>query len=259
MKLANNMKESNPTDDGPAETTMGAAAPAPAPAPAPTGAGVQTKKDSESFEDFWKANCSMWAQLALILFYVGTLSLLVAILIFVWAQFSITYKQSSAAFVAIGLIALSIAVGTILVIWFSLQDQSDLVKIKSYREDNAVANTGHTNLINGHEIHRDLESTGGNNIGSGSTGIRCDFSCGNAVAEVVEEKEGDHTICFAPPVRVSSSSERSVLDGDSVDYSDFLLRQKSYPIIYNDNPLAPTLKFSEDVDLEEFKDNNTLL
>eukprot|EP01036_Dinobryon_divergens_P026458 gene26457-35116_t len=221
MKLANNWKAPNPSEGSPVEMPA-TEPPPPAAAATTTTTGQQIKKnEGESFEEFWKANCSKWAILALILFYAGTLALLVAILIFVWAQFSITYKQRSAAYIAIVLIALSIAGGMVLVIWL----------------DNACCGTN--------QIQEDPDSSnhGGRHTGS---------SVANGDEE---EKEGGRNFSFnSPPVGMQPA-----LQGDSVEYADFLLRQKSYPIIYDNNPLARTSKSAEDIDLEEFKDNSTLL
>lgn len=217
MKLANNWKASNPSEDSPVEMPAAEAPPPPAVPPPVAATGPQIKKnEGESFEEFWKANCSRWAILALILFYAGTLALLVAILIFVWAQFSITYKQRSAAYIAISLIALSITGGTVLVIWFRSQDIVD--------EKSEVPGTN--------QIQEDLDISNHGGRYTGSSVANLDD----------EEKEGG-----------------PALQGDSVEYTDFLLRQKSYPIIYDNNPLARTSKSAEDIDLEEFKDNSTLL
>jgi hypothetical protein len=64
-----------------------------------------------SFGEFWEDECKFWADLATLLFYGGAFTLLVAIIIFMWATFFTRYQSLTAAMLAVLLIGLSIVVG----------------------------------------------------------------------------------------------------------------------------------------------------
>lgn len=78
-----------------------------------------------SFEVFWQKTCLHWAKLAVFCFYFGTLTLLLAILVFTFAQFSIVYANPPAAYVAVGLIIAAIVIGFILVLVIQWEDKRD--------------------------------------------------------------------------------------------------------------------------------------
>eukprot|EP00597_Dinobryon_sp_UTEXLB2267_P017903 CAMPEP_0201095454 /NCGR_PEP_ID=MMETSP0812-20130820/4187_1 /ASSEMBLY_ACC=CAM_ASM_000668 /TAXON_ID=98059 /ORGANISM="Dinobryon sp., Strain UTEXLB2267" /LENGTH=186 /DNA_ID=CAMNT_0047348963 /DNA_START=486 /DNA_END=1046 /DNA_ORIENTATION=+ len=81
-----------------------------------------------SFQSFWRDKCRFWAILALFFFYFGTLFLVVAIIIFMWAQFYLIYGNYASAVVAAALICLAIGVGIFALVVFHWQDGKRLFK-----------------------------------------------------------------------------------------------------------------------------------
>lgn len=68
-----------------------------------------------SFEDFWRVHCQVYAKVALRMFYLGMVSLLVALAILMYAKLEHTYRNTTAALVFVSFIFLSI-VGTVYVL-----------------------------------------------------------------------------------------------------------------------------------------------
>ena len=84
-----------------------------------------------SFEQFWRESCKFWADIAILFFYAGTANLLLAIMIYMWAEFFITYKSPVGAVIAVVFIGVSLVVGIILAIYLRQNDNySRGVKLK---------------------------------------------------------------------------------------------------------------------------------
>ena len=69
----------------------------------------------KSFEDFWSSSCGFWADAAISFFYLGTVTLLLAILIWMWSFFLLNYNSFAGALIAVVLILLSLVAGLYLV------------------------------------------------------------------------------------------------------------------------------------------------
>lgn len=63
---------------------------------------------NKSFNDFWHEKCKWWADVATSMFYLGTYSMLIALMIFMWSTFDITYGSPESASVAVILIGVSV-------------------------------------------------------------------------------------------------------------------------------------------------------
>ena len=85
----------------------------------------QLYSEGDSFEQFWNNHCSKLSTAAMTCFFCGTITLLVAILIFMWATFSITYKNVTAAALSVGIIIVSIVVSVWAWIIFRKTDLND--------------------------------------------------------------------------------------------------------------------------------------
>ena len=84
-----------------------------------------------SFEQFWRESCKFWADIAILFFYAGTANLLLAIMIYMWAEFFITYKSPVGAVIAVVFIGVSLVVGILLAIYLRQNDNySRGVKLK---------------------------------------------------------------------------------------------------------------------------------
>ena len=64
-----------------------------------------------SFKDFWIESCKFWWDLAILFFYAGSLNLLLAIMIFMWGQFLLSYNSLVGAIIAVSLIGLVLVTG----------------------------------------------------------------------------------------------------------------------------------------------------
>eukprot|EP00596_Hydrurales_sp_CCMP1899_P002271 CAMPEP_0119041198 /NCGR_PEP_ID=MMETSP1177-20130426/11384_1 /TAXON_ID=2985 /ORGANISM="Ochromonas sp, Strain CCMP1899" /LENGTH=507 /DNA_ID=CAMNT_0007007049 /DNA_START=70 /DNA_END=1593 /DNA_ORIENTATION=- len=75
-----------------------------------------------SFEQFWRESCKFWADIAILFFYAGTANLLLAIMIYMWAEFFITYQSPVGAVIAVVFIGVSLVVGILLAIYLRQSD-----------------------------------------------------------------------------------------------------------------------------------------
>ena len=201
---------------------------------------AESTSDEENltFEEYWQAYCSMWAICAQVCFYCGTLALLVAILIFVWAQFAITYRERTAAFIAIGLVALSIILGVGLVVWFTWQNYMDFHSKKSKISD----------TITGNDFGRcdDVESNGNGGGSIGNKNLEAGVAC--------EEMKADDRIIISD--RINDQSRNLDSSRCTNNRRGFVT---SSPITYQENPLKINPKSAENFELDEFKDSGTIL
>lgn len=75
-----------------------------------------------SFEQFWRESCKFWADIAILFFYAGTANLLLAIMIYMWAEFFITYESPVGAVIAVVFIGVSLVLGILLAIYLRQND-----------------------------------------------------------------------------------------------------------------------------------------
>lgn len=93
------------------------------------------------FKHFWETSCETWWSLAILLFYGGSLNMLLALMIFIWGQFYITLNSFIAAIVGVSLLGLILVVGIATVIVMRHVDRL------THRQDNlelqrmAIANS----------------------------------------------------------------------------------------------------------------------
>jgi hypothetical protein len=77
--------------------------------------GSTTRRDQTenlmTFDSYWELKCRFWSDLATLTFYIGTLSLLVACMIFMWSEYDLTYSSKEAAILAVIIIGVSLIVG----------------------------------------------------------------------------------------------------------------------------------------------------
>ena len=64
-----------------------------------------------SFEQFWRESCKLWGDIAILFFYAGTANLLLAIMIYMWAEFFLVYHNVIGAVISVTVIGISIVVG----------------------------------------------------------------------------------------------------------------------------------------------------
>ena len=69
------------------------------------------------FKHFWEESCESWWSMAILLFYGGSLNMLLALMIFMWAQFYIFYNSIVAAIIGVSMLGLIliIGIGTVIV------------------------------------------------------------------------------------------------------------------------------------------------
>jgi hypothetical protein len=71
---------------------------------------LEEGKDPETFSVFWERNCRAWADLATLFFYLGTLCLLLAVMVFAGCAFYDTYSSIASMGVSIAIIGLAIVI-----------------------------------------------------------------------------------------------------------------------------------------------------
>ena len=64
-----------------------------------------------SFEQFWRQSCKVWGDIAILFFYAGTANLLLAIMIYMWAEFFLQYHNFIGAIISVCVVGISIVVG----------------------------------------------------------------------------------------------------------------------------------------------------
>ena len=97
-----------------------------------------------SFEQFWRESCKFWADIAILFFYAGTANLLLAIMIYMWAEFFIMYESPVGAVIAVVFIGVSLVLGILLAIHLRQNDtygRGQLVRSRPpHREEEEVRN-----------------------------------------------------------------------------------------------------------------------
>jgi hypothetical protein len=68
------------------------------------------------FKHFWEESCETWWSLAILLFYGGSLNMLLALMIYMWAQYYLFYNSIVAAVIGVSLLGLILVVGVATVI-----------------------------------------------------------------------------------------------------------------------------------------------
>ena len=71
-----------------------------------------------SFESFWRSRCQVWGELAIVLFYVGSIAFLGSCMIYMWSQFEYLYMSTIGAGLAVALIFIGLitGLGTLLIL-----------------------------------------------------------------------------------------------------------------------------------------------
>ena len=69
-----------------------------------------------SFEKFWESRCQTWGEIAIGLFYVGSIMFLIGVMIFMWSEFYFTYSSLTGAEIAVVLIGIGMLLGVGIVI-----------------------------------------------------------------------------------------------------------------------------------------------
>ena len=109
-----------------------------------------------SFEEFWSQSCKYWADLAITFFYIGTANLLLAIMIFMWAEFLLVYFSPEGAVVSVILIGLSLLAGILLATMLRRQDK--ISKLDQTKEEQAEGHDYTRQLIGISMDERDEEA-----------------------------------------------------------------------------------------------------
>jgi hypothetical protein len=95
-----------------------------------------------SFERFWKERCAVWGDLAIFLFYTGSISFMLAVMCFMWSQFGITYASRAGAQAALILLALGLIAGLFVVIGLRREQIQELVENVPVMRPVGVGTTG---------------------------------------------------------------------------------------------------------------------
>ena len=77
----------------------------------------------KSFQQFWEESCHFWAYIAILFFYAGSLNLLLAIMIYMWAEFLLNYSSLVGAIIAVTLVGLSVVMGMVIVVVLRTHDK----------------------------------------------------------------------------------------------------------------------------------------
>ena len=127
----------------------------------------QSKK---TFEIFWSESCAFWANGAITFFYLGTISLLLAIVIWMWAFFLLNYGSLIGAIIAVLFIGLSLIVG--LILWISIR-LGEPYKSKEKRKQwmmKRIISEQQGNERN--HLSKNQSQTGGNNATTAGTNTK---------------------------------------------------------------------------------------
>lgn len=81
-----------------------------------------------SFEDFYKRHCKLWGDLAIFSFYAGTSFLLLAIMVYMWGEFDVTYDSLVGAVIAVVFIGVALVWGLSLAISMRVTDKMGKMK-----------------------------------------------------------------------------------------------------------------------------------
>lgn len=66
------------------------------------------------FDEFWEGDCKIWSDIATATFYIGTVTLLIAAMIYMWSEFDFQYDSRAASLLAVAVIGISLIVGVFL-------------------------------------------------------------------------------------------------------------------------------------------------
>ena len=87
-----------------------------------------------SFESFYDRHCKVWGNWAIFAFYAGTSFLLLAIMVYMWGEFEITYESLSGAVIAVVLIGVALVVGSSLAVSMRITDRLKKQKAEELEE-----------------------------------------------------------------------------------------------------------------------------
>jgi hypothetical protein len=92
------------------------------------------------FEQYWASHCALMGEAAFICFYLGTVWMLMATMIFLWPYFVKSYNSSLSAYVTVITIGLSLTICLAVAIYLRYFDQSILSLQRSLDRENDLAN-----------------------------------------------------------------------------------------------------------------------
>ena len=136
-----------------------------------------------SFEQFWRESCKFWADIAILFFYAGTANLLLAIMIYMWAEFFITYESPVGAVIAVVFIGVSLVLGILLAIYLRQNDtygRGQLVRSRPSNSEEGVHNEKES-ARNSKTSERELKSKG--------KGKRQSYQTNNSIGRDENERE----------------------------------------------------------------------
>lgn len=127
----------------------------------------------KSFQQFWEESCHFWAYIAILFFYAGSLNLLLAIMIYMWAEFLLNYSSLVGAIIAVTLVGLSVVMGMVIVVVLRSADKHrPSTNVESLSDDSSsvisdVGGDAASNKTPPPEVGRAAGAAGG----SGSIGV----------------------------------------------------------------------------------------
>lgn len=109
-----------------------------------------------SFEQFWRESCKVWGDIAILFFYAGTANLLLAIMIYMWAEFFLVYHNIIGAVLAVLVVGISIVVGIALYLFLR---QSYYLRHKRNKSQSSHAGADCDFTIHSEKVRRGGGST----------------------------------------------------------------------------------------------------
>ena len=116
-----------------------------------------------SFEDFYKRYCKYWGDLAIFSFYAGTSFLLMAIMVYMWGEFDVTYESYAGAVVAVVLVGVALVWGVALALYMRVSDKMNKPAREPEAdgdEDVAAAHAGAGSEVSGSEFAPSASAAG---------------------------------------------------------------------------------------------------
>lgn len=153
-----------------------------------------------SFEQFWRESCKFWADIAILFFYAGTANLLLAIMIYMWAEFFITYQSPIGAIIAVVFIGVSLVLGILLAIYLRQND--------TYGKGSSTSTSTRRQTHNDDVVEDPSdEEEGGDNEGEGEGSGGASHEVDNGDSSSTEEKGNYYQSATAPSFRDVTRSQ----------------------------------------------------
>eukprot|EP00601_Ochromonadales_sp_CCMP2298_P003554 CAMPEP_0173175788 /NCGR_PEP_ID=MMETSP1141-20130122/4101_1 /TAXON_ID=483371 /ORGANISM="non described non described, Strain CCMP2298" /LENGTH=500 /DNA_ID=CAMNT_0014098059 /DNA_START=84 /DNA_END=1586 /DNA_ORIENTATION=+ len=81
--------------------------------------------EKRPFKHFWESSCQSWWDLAILLFYGGSMNTILALMVYMWAQFLIAYSSLLAAIIGVSLLGAVLVLGVGIVIVMRQVDREE--------------------------------------------------------------------------------------------------------------------------------------